>query len=367
MRFYLLAQARIGHDSYTVIGQGLVDQALSLRAEERRGLFEDAAGIRQFQAQRTEAEQKLTLTQSNLSRLRDILGEIEPRLAPLAEQARRAREFAGAHEDLARLLRQWYRRQWTDLHTTSAAADAAEHEIGDANSFSFRRCWLNRTGSVSPRSRGTREPCSGQIAQVRRERGAGLDALQTAERELAVARERIDSVEQQQSDLCASSRNNRKMRSSLAGRMPTCRWRRRLPRLAETAEATAHPPGRIRARRTRRAPGTGARGSAIAGGATRCHPGAGQAWRGTDGTGTASAAGGRAQSHTGRPARLGGAVGAQTGGGGGDVLEARRSEFDVAHLEAVEDGKPSANRFLGSWPRRRRPWSACARRWAKRA
>ncbi|HKT40707.1 MAG TPA: AAA family ATPase, partial [Ktedonobacterales bacterium] len=104
---YLLAQARIGHDSYTVIGQGLVDQALSLRAEERRGLFEDAAGIRQFQAQRTEAEQKLTLTQSNLSRLRDILGEIEPRLAPLADQARRAREFAGAHEDLTRLLRQW--------------------------------------------------------------------------------------------------------------------------------------------------------------------------------------------------------------------------------------------------------------------
>src|SRR6266567_4717893 len=45
----LLAQARIGHDSYTVVGQGLVDAALSLRAEERRGLFEDAAGIRPFQ------------------------------------------------------------------------------------------------------------------------------------------------------------------------------------------------------------------------------------------------------------------------------------------------------------------------------
>ncbi|MGH2514320.1 MAG: AAA family ATPase, partial [Ktedonobacterales bacterium] len=103
----LLAQARIGHDSYTIIGQGLVDQALSARPEERRGLFEDAAGIRQFQAQRNDAEQKLNLTQSNLARLHDIVGEIEPRLAPLAEQARRAHEFSGAREELTRLLRIW--------------------------------------------------------------------------------------------------------------------------------------------------------------------------------------------------------------------------------------------------------------------
>ena len=89
----LLAQARIGHDSYTVVGQGLIDAALSLRAEERRGLFEDAAGIRPFQVQRAEAENRLRQTEQNLDRLRDIVGEIEPRLAPLKEQARRAVEF----------------------------------------------------------------------------------------------------------------------------------------------------------------------------------------------------------------------------------------------------------------------------------
>ena len=95
----LLAQARIGHDSYTVVGQGLVDAALSLRAEERRSLFEDAAGIRHFQAQRDDAEAKLLQTEQNLSRLHDILAEIEPRLAPLAEQARRAREYAAVQEE----------------------------------------------------------------------------------------------------------------------------------------------------------------------------------------------------------------------------------------------------------------------------
>ncbi len=74
----LLAQARIGHDSYTVVGQGLIDAALSLRAEERRGLFEDAAGIRPYQVQRTEAENRLRQTEQNLERLRDISAVAPP-------------------------------------------------------------------------------------------------------------------------------------------------------------------------------------------------------------------------------------------------------------------------------------------------
>ena len=197
----LLAQARIGHDSYTVIGQGLVDQALSLRAEERRGLFEDAAGIRQFQAQRTEAEQKLALTQNNLSRLRDILGEIEPRLGPLAEQARRAREFAGARDDLTRLLRLWYRRQWSDLHTASAAADTAEREFA-AHIEQLQALLAEQDADIAT-LRQEREGLLGEIAQLRRGRGASMDALQTAERELAVARERLAGVDQQQADLSA--------------------------------------------------------------------------------------------------------------------------------------------------------------------
>ncbi|HEX5439854.1 MAG TPA: chromosome segregation protein SMC, partial [Ktedonobacterales bacterium] len=217
------------------IGQGLVDQALSLRAEERRGLFEDAAGIRQFQAQRSEAEQKLTLTQSNLSRLRDILGEIEPRLAPLAEQARRAREFAGAHEDLTRLLRQWYRRQWADLHTANAAADAAERELEER--IAQLQALLAEQDQRIVAIREERESLLGQIAQVRRERGAGLDALQTAERELAVARERIDSVEQQQSDLGAEQEQQED--AIIAGRAHAEALEAQVAQATETADATA--------------------------------------------------------------------------------------------------------------------------------
>ena len=195
----LLAQARIGHDSYTVIGQGMIDQALSLRADERRALFEDAAGIRGFQAQRNDAEQKLTLTQTNLSRLRDIVGEIEPRLGPLAEQARRAKEFSGAREELTRLLGVWYRRQWRDLQVARQTAEASETQLGAR--IQELQASLAHEEEAARDLRERREALIGEIGVLRRERGEASGRLQTTERDLAVGRERLASLSQQRADL----------------------------------------------------------------------------------------------------------------------------------------------------------------------
>ena len=195
----LLAQARIGHDSYTVVGQGMVDQALSLRADERRALFEDAAGIRSFQAQRNDAEQKLTLTQTNLSRLRDIIGEIEPRLGPLAEQARRAHEFSGAREELTRLLRIWYRRQWRELQTAQLAAEATESQLGAR--IQTLQTSLGREEEAARDLRERREALIAEIGVLRRERGEASGRLQGTERDLAVGKERLASLSRQRADL----------------------------------------------------------------------------------------------------------------------------------------------------------------------
>lgn len=197
----LLAQAHVGHDSYTVIGQGMVDQALSLRADERRALFEDAAGIRGFQAQRNDAEQKLVLTQTNISRLRDIIGEIEPRLAPLAEQARRAREFSGARDDLTRLLRVWYRRQWADSQRARVAAEEAERGFGER--IQALQASLEQEEDATIKARAEREALIADISVVRRERGEASGRLQTTERELAVGRERLASLDRQQAEMDA--------------------------------------------------------------------------------------------------------------------------------------------------------------------
>jgi intein/homing endonuclease len=195
----LLAQARIGHDSYTVIGQGLVDQALSARAEERRALFEDAAGIRQFQVQRAEAEQKLALTQSNLSRLADIIGEIEPRLGPLAEQARRAREFTGTQAELTRLLHLWYRRQWRELLAGLQRAETAERAT--AARIERAQATMAAHDATLADLRAQREAVLVAIASLRRERGEAGGQLQTRERDLAVGRERMLSLDRQHADI----------------------------------------------------------------------------------------------------------------------------------------------------------------------
>lgn len=108
----LLATSGLSRRTYTVVGQGLVDAALSLRAEERRALFEEAAGITLHRSKRAEALQKLDATQSNLLRVHDIVSELEPRLRYLGRQAQRAGEHQAILARLKDLLQIWYGYRW---------------------------------------------------------------------------------------------------------------------------------------------------------------------------------------------------------------------------------------------------------------
>lgn len=108
----LLAQSGLAERTYTIIGQGLVDAALSLRPEERRKFFEEAAGIGLFRSRREESINRLDSTRRNLERVQDILSELEPRLRSLERQAKRAEEFDHVQADLHVLLRDWYGYHW---------------------------------------------------------------------------------------------------------------------------------------------------------------------------------------------------------------------------------------------------------------
>ena len=94
----LLDDANIADNAFLFIGQGMVDQALALRPEERRPLFEEAAGIRKHQRRRKKAETELAEAESNLERVRDVLAELRPQARRLAAQAEQqeARMVAGA-------------------------------------------------------------------------------------------------------------------------------------------------------------------------------------------------------------------------------------------------------------------------------
>ena len=194
----LLAQARIGHDSYTVVGQGLIDAALSLRAEERRGLFEDAAGIRPYQVQRSESENRLRQTEQNLERLRDIVSEIEPRLEPLAEQARRAVEYKQLTSELQEVLFTWYALQWRRLRTTREQAEAAEQAM--AQKVQGMEQSLGAVDQRKETLRLRRQEIQTSIAQAREACNEANAASQRIEREIAVSQERVVGLERQRGE-----------------------------------------------------------------------------------------------------------------------------------------------------------------------
>ena len=96
----LFMDTGVGKEGYSIIGQGRIDEILSTRSEDRRYIFEEAAGIVKYKARRDEAEKKLEKTKDNLIRVEDILCELEQQLQPLEQQSRTAKEYLKLKEQL---------------------------------------------------------------------------------------------------------------------------------------------------------------------------------------------------------------------------------------------------------------------------
>ncbi len=89
----LFRDTGIGRDGYSLIGQGRIDDILSAKSEDRRAVFEEAAGVMTYRYRKEEAERKLVRTADNLDRVNDIIGELETRIEPLSHQADTARVY----------------------------------------------------------------------------------------------------------------------------------------------------------------------------------------------------------------------------------------------------------------------------------
>jgi chromosome segregation protein len=90
----------IGRDGYSIIGQGKIDEILSNKSEDRRHIFEEAAGIVKYRTRKEESEKKLEQTKVNLLRINDIISEIESSIGPLKVQSEKARKFLDLREEL---------------------------------------------------------------------------------------------------------------------------------------------------------------------------------------------------------------------------------------------------------------------------
>lgn len=195
----LLATSGLGERTYTIVGQGLIDQALSLRAEERRALFEEAAGVSHYQAKRAATLRRLQETQHNLERINDILSEIRPRLGGLKRQANRARNYEQIQNDLRHLLRIWYGYQWEArkgaLRQQRQGAQDAEAEWQESRA---RLAELH--GSLDAERRQL-NALQRQIGQIQQEREGLREQHDNARRHVAILRERASLLSRQHEEL----------------------------------------------------------------------------------------------------------------------------------------------------------------------
>jgi chromosome segregation protein len=127
----LLDAAHLADNAFLFIGQGMVDQALALRPEERRPLFEEVAGVRRHERRRRRAEEQLTESEANLARVEDILAELRPQARRLAAQAEQQATRATTAEELADALALAIHARWHDGAAKLAGASAERSAAGD--------------------------------------------------------------------------------------------------------------------------------------------------------------------------------------------------------------------------------------------
>jgi chromosome segregation protein len=204
----LLSKSGLAERTYTVIGQGLVDTALSLKADERRRLFEEAAGIGLYRKRKDLSIRRLDKTKRNIERVQDILAELAPRLKSLERQSRRAQEYDHVRADLKEILREWYGYHWHlgQREFRSAKEGAARQEkilIESRNNQSDKDQELvlvrNNVNSLRARLNSWHR----QLAQIHTKR-------EETSRNLAVNNERTRSLIERQSQLNLDNNSLRK-------------------------------------------------------------------------------------------------------------------------------------------------------------
>jgi chromosome segregation protein len=193
--YELLAKSGLAERTYTIIGQGLVDAALALKPEERRRLFEEAAGIGLYRTRRQEAITRLETTRRNIERAEDIVAEIEPRIQSLERQAKRVADYTRIQEELKVLLKDWYGYHW----------------FRSQNDLTHAREVMRSQEALAQQERQKQKECAENLANFRGKTAAirttlnGLHAAssqvhnqrESINKDLAVLEERQNSMSQQ--------------------------------------------------------------------------------------------------------------------------------------------------------------------------
>jgi chromosome segregation protein len=239
----LFRDTGIGKDGYSIIGQGRIDEILSVRSEDRRQVFEEAAGIGKFKLRKLEAQRRMEKTADNLIRVDDILSELEARVEPLRAQSETAREYLQLREELKGLeLNVFLLRTERYSERIKGLSESLEGMRGDQQRLEEARALLSgqrdeaqeRLGFLEAEAASGRESVQALIADVEAREGA---VAVLKERNLALARDRQRYEEQLSASREGSSGIQRQL-EDLSRRIEEAREKEReLSLLQQTAEA----------------------------------------------------------------------------------------------------------------------------------
>lgn len=190
----LFMDSGLGKESFSIISQGKVEAIFASKPEDRRGIFEEAAGVLKYKQRKRKAEQKLFETEDNLSRVQDIIYELEDQLTPLAAQSEAAKGFLKLKEELTA----------TDISLTVAKVNETREKWA-ASKTDFES--LSKT--IEEKSRFIQRT-ENQLGRLREQRGVLDEQLETGQQQLLHLSEALKQAEGRIELLSERSKNTQK-------------------------------------------------------------------------------------------------------------------------------------------------------------
>ena len=189
----LFMDTGIGRTAYSIMAQGQIDQILSSKPEERRAVFEEAAGITKFKKEKKEALRKLEYTEANLLRVSDVLAEQERRMNSLKRQVAKARRYQALAADTRVLDTHLGHRKFVSLQAERGELSTSIHGL-EVRDSELERMLPAREEAVAEARAAARE-LEGELADLRQRLNEHRNALNAAEGRIAFNEERKHELE----------------------------------------------------------------------------------------------------------------------------------------------------------------------------
>lgn len=214
----LFMDTGLGRDGYSIIGQGKIDSIVSAKSEDRREIFEEAAGISRFRYRKEEAERRLERAEENLVRLRDILAELEGRLEPLRVQSEKAEKFIAYDAEKKNLeIGLWLET----LNRSGRVVREVEEKIGVAESdYNEAEAALEEIARQIEQNFAETNGCTAQMDAIRTEAASTDESATRKEGEISVVendtRHDREQIERLRGEIEENTRSEQEIRAEIA-------------------------------------------------------------------------------------------------------------------------------------------------------